>query len=76
MIQTRDSLFWYTACMRIWDYDPATLAQGDIAERWQLERGILYGLAGTKLNAALLKKHLPFLRIPPEHRRFLTLILA
>lgn len=61
--------------MHLWDYNPATLATGDDAERWMLERMILYGLNGKKLNATLLRKHLPHLKIPPEHRHFLTLLL-
>ena len=66
----------YTAPMHLWDYNPATLAHGDEAERWTLERMVLYGLCGKKLNAALLRKHLAHLRIPEEHRSFLTLMLT
>lgn len=61
--------------MHLWDYDKVTLQQGDDAERWQLERMILYGLGGEKLRVPLVRKHLPTLRIPEEHRYFLSLLL-
>lgn len=61
--------------MHNWEYDLTTLQEGDDAERWKLERLILYGLHGEKLPAALVRKHLPLLRIPEEHRHFLSLIL-
>lgn len=42
---------------------------------WNLERRIQYGLAGTKLDRALLEKYLPKLRIPEDRRAFLELIV-
>ncbi len=61
--------------MRMWDYDAKTLGTGDAAERWKLERMIMYGLNGEKIDAALLRKYLPTLTIPPDRRAFLELIL-
>jgi hypothetical protein len=40
--------------MRTWDYDITTLKNDGVAQRWLLERKILYGLNGTKLNATLI----------------------
>jgi hypothetical protein len=62
--------------MRTWDYDITTLGTGPAAERWELERKILYGLNGTKLNADRLRRHLPYLNIPEDRRAFLQLILT
>ena len=61
--------------MHLWDYDRQTLTHDDAGERWALERAILYGLNGKKLDEKLLRKHLPYLKIPDDHRYFLTLIL-
>ena len=67
----------YTADMRLWDYDPATLGTDAVALQWKLERQILYGTdRGEKLDAELLKKFLPKLNIPPDYRRFLELVLS
>jgi antitoxin (DNA-binding transcriptional repressor) of toxin-antitoxin stability system len=65
----------YTGGMWNWDYDLATLQKGEAAERWRLERMILYGCT-EKIPAALLRKHLPALRIPDDRRSFLALLLA
>ena len=61
--------------MHTWDYDRQTLTHDEAGERWALERAILYGLGGEKLDAALLRKHLSSLNIPDDRRYFLTLIL-
>lgn len=61
--------------MHTWDYDQRTLTDDEAGQRWKLERMILYGLGGEKLDEALLRKHLPFLNIPEDRRYFLTLIL-
>lgn len=65
----------YTALMHVWDYDIGTLQKTEEAERWALERAILYGLGGQKLPRGLLIKHLPALRIPEDRRAFLMLLL-
>ncbi len=61
--------------MHIWDYDRQTLTDDEVGQRWKLERMILYGLGGEKLDATLLRKYLPYLNIPEDRRYFLTLIL-
>lgn len=62
--------------MHVWDYDIGTLADTPEAERWKLERMICFGLCGQKLPRDLLRKHLPYLHIPPDFRGFLELILT
>ena len=62
--------------MHVWDYDLKTLGTDEAAERWQLERLVLYGLGGRKIPRHLLKKHMKHLRLPEEHAYFLKLILA
>lgn len=61
--------------MHIWDYDIGTLKKTEEAERWALERAILYGLNGQRIPRNLLMKHLPHLRIPEDRRTFLMLLL-
>lgn len=61
--------------MHLWDYDRRTLTDDEAGQRWKLERQIVYGLGGERINAALLRKHLPYLNIPEDRRYFLTLIL-
>ncbi|MBI2635953.1 hypothetical protein HYW84_01370 [Candidatus Peregrinibacteria bacterium] len=61
--------------MHTWDYDRRTLTDDEVGQRWKLERMILYGLGGEKIDADLLRKHLPYLNIPEDRRCFLTLIL-
>ena len=61
--------------MHIWDYDRRTLTHDEVGERWALERAILYGLGGEKLDTTLLRRHLSSLNIPEDRRYFLTLIL-
>ena len=61
--------------MHVWDYDQRTLTNDEAGQRWKLERQILYGLGGEKIDLELLRRHLPYLHIPPEYRRFLGLLL-
>ena len=65
--------------MHNWDYDLATLGKGPEAERWMLERLILYGLNGKKIPLRLLRKHWDYLKnrnnIPEERIHFLSLFL-
>lgn len=61
--------------MHLWDYDIGTLEPGEAGERWKLTRLILYGLGGEKIPPDLLRKHLPFLKIPEDRRAFLMLLL-
>jgi hypothetical protein len=59
-----------------WDYheqDYLKQAAGDPA--WHLERLILYGLNGSKIDRKVLEKHLPTLHIPEDRRAFLELLL-
>ena len=65
--------------MHNWDYDLTTLKAGPEAERWMLERMILYGLNGKKIPLNLLRKHWEYLKdcktIPEERIHFLSLFL-
>jgi len=61
--------------MHNWDYDLTTLDESDEAERWKLERLILYGLGGEKISRKLLKKHWNKIKIPDDRRFFLSLCL-
>jgi len=66
---------YYTTVMT-WDYDKKEYnkqARNDPA--WHYERLINYGLGGQKLNKAELTKVLPKLKIPPQRRLFLELLL-
>lgn len=59
-----------------WDYDEENLKKQAAADPvWKLERLILYGLHGKKLNHKELAKHLPKLRIPEDRRAFLELLV-
>jgi hypothetical protein len=42
---------------------------------WALERQILYGDGKTKIKKELLKKYLHRLRIPPQQKLFLQLLI-
>lgn len=66
---------WYTAIVHNWDYDLTTMDGGKEAELWQLERSINYGLRGAKLSPLLLREYWEALRIPPERRFFLSLLI-
>ena len=61
--------------MHNWDYDLRTLDQSDEAERWKLERLILYGLGGEKISRRMLQKYWDHLRIPDDRRFFLQFCL-
>lgn len=65
----------YTIRMHNWDYDLATIRQNDDAERWKLERLILYGLGGEKISRQQLKKHRHSIAIPEDRLYFLNLLL-
>jgi hypothetical protein len=59
-----------------WDYDrKAYKAQAAKDPVWHLERLINYGLNGERLDAELLAKYLPTLRIPEDRRAFLELLI-
>ncbi|HLD71326.1 MAG TPA: hypothetical protein VI873_01780 [Candidatus Peribacteraceae bacterium] len=62
--------------MRTWDYDATTLGTNETAKRWKMERMVMYGLNGEKLDGELLRAYLPTLNIPPDHRAFLALLLS
>lgn len=65
--------------MRNWDYDLTTLKDGDDAERWKLERMILYGFDRERISLPLLRKHWEYLKerknIPEERIYFLSLFV-
>lgn len=59
-----------------WDYfkkDAGKQAESDPV--WKLERMILYGTDGQKLNREQLAKYLPQLNIPEDRRAFLELLV-
>ena len=60
-----------------WDYklDKNWQPKTDGDWRWYLTRVINYGLAGAKLNRAMVKKYLPELKIEDHKKRFLQFIL-
>ncbi len=60
----------------VWDYTHDEYEKQARADpRWHLERLIHYGLGEEKLDAELLKKFLPELRIPEDRRTFLELLI-
>ncbi|MBI3619152.1 hypothetical protein HY213_03940 [Candidatus Peregrinibacteria bacterium] len=69
----------YSIVMHNWDYDLTAMQAGPEAERWMLERMILYGLDGRRIPLELLRKHWAYLQgrttIPPERLHFLNLFL-
>lgn len=66
----------YHTVMHNWDYNLTTMKEGPEAERWMLERMILYDVQpGERIPLKLLRKHFDSLRIPDDHRWFLQLFL-
>ena len=60
----------------MWDYHKKDYVKQEKKDPvWKLERLINYGLGGKKLNAKLLEKYLPVLKIPPNRKAFLQLLL-
>jgi len=65
----------YDIFMQNWDYD-LTTGKGPEFIRWKLERMINYGLKpDERLPVKLLKTFWKDLRIEPQRRRFLELLL-
>jgi hypothetical protein len=59
-----------------WDYTAkAYKKQAKSDPVWALERQILYGDGKTKIKKELLKKYLHRLRIPPQQKLFLQLLI-
>ncbi|MEK7560777.1 MAG: hypothetical protein AAB539_02360 [Patescibacteria group bacterium] len=59
-----------------WDYKEEEYNKQAAADPvWKLERLILYGLRGQRLDRDLVKRHLNELKIPPERRMLLELLL-
>lgn len=59
-----------------WDYDKkAFLAQAKKDPVWHLERLINYGLGKKKIDKKQLKKYFKKLKISPDRRAFLKLIM-
>lgn len=59
-----------------WDYTAkAYKKQAKSDPVWALERQILYGDGKKKISRDLLKKYLPKLRIPPQQKLFLQLLI-
>ena len=59
-----------------WDYTKEEYEKQKKADPvWHLERRILYGLEGEKLDREELKKHFEELRIPEDRRAFLEVLL-
>jgi hypothetical protein len=62
--------------MLAWDYQETEYQKQQQADpEWYLERLILYGLKGKKLNKRLLQNYLPKLHIPEDRRVFLELLV-
>lgn len=60
----------------VWDYTKEEYEkQAKTDPLWHLERLVNYGLDGEKIDRELLKKYLPKMRIPPDRRAFLELLL-
>lgn len=59
-----------------WDYTITEYKkQADADPLWRLERLIMYGLRGEKLDTKELKKYVPQMRIPENKRAFLELLI-
>lgn len=59
-----------------WDYDKKNYKKQEKKDPiWKLERMINYGLNGKKLSRAALIAHLPKLKIPPNRKAFLQLLI-
>ena len=59
-----------------WDYDKKNYRkQAKKDPIWKLERLINYGLNGQKIKKNLLIKYLPELKIPPNRKAFLQLLI-
>lgn len=62
--------------MHNWSTDLAKLKKDkNKFSQWRLEQLINFGLDGEKLSRRVLKNKLKDLRIDPERKRFLTLLL-
>lgn len=59
--------------MHVWDYKIAD--KKDLSVLWKLERLINYGVDGEKINAKDLKDNWDKLKIDPNKRDFLKLLL-
>ena len=60
----------------IWDYSKEEYEKQTAADPvWHLERLVNYGLNGEKLERETVKKYLPELKIPPQRRALLELLL-
>lgn len=59
--------------MHNWDYGKSDALKKD--EVWYLERLLTYGLNGEKISRAMLIRNFDKIKIPPETRRFLELLL-
>lgn len=60
----------------MWDYTKTEYEKQAAADpKWRLERLLLYGTNGEKLDKKLLKRHLAELKIPDDTRAFLELLL-
>ncbi len=59
-----------------WDYHLKDYKkQANVDPVWHLERMIRYGLGGEKIRREDLKKYLPELKIAPQQKIFLQLLL-
>ncbi|TSC72908.1 MAG: hypothetical protein G01um101470_262 [Parcubacteria group bacterium Gr01-1014_70] len=59
-----------------WDYIKEEYAKQQKADPvWNLERRLLYGLEGEKLNREEVKKHLRELHIPEDRKAFFEVLL-
>lgn len=59
-----------------WDYQKIEYKKQAKADPiWHLERLVNYGLNGQKIDRELLKKYFSHLKIPPNRRDFLELLL-
>jgi len=60
----------------MWDYNKTEYEKQAAANpKWRLERLLLYGMGGEKLDKKLLEKYLAELKIPDNTRAFLELLL-
>lgn len=61
--------------MHLWDYDKKTIDRGTLGRRFILERMINFGLNGKKLKKEEVKKHFKYLKLDPDKKEFLKLLL-
>lgn len=69
-------ILWYNKLMYNWSVDTKELEKNrEKFTLWKLEQLINFGLNGEKINEEELRKYWKALKIDPDRRRFLKLLI-